>query len=238
MSAAKEHQGRKTSAIMIVWLFSAAFTFAQETNSTEASTVSTNLLTATNTSVTSFRTGPVKDDKYYEALKKWNAHEIKNIAEIEWIAHTVFTPAEEKQFRAIGVMLNKSTEVQAARKAQRDACFAAMCKADPTIVSVTEKLQNAWQTAAFEREAMAVLSPDEKAHYDKVFALALKSPEAGAAAQACKDAVRAAGIKIDPNYARLMERLESSYQVLRADFRYPSAPQKPETKPAVPHEGK
>ena len=179
------------------------------------------------------RTGPVKDDRYYEALKKWNAHEIKSIAEIEWIAHTVFTAEEDKQYRTEIGKAGKSPEAQAALKARRDAGFAAMCKADPTIAPVTEKLGAAYKTATLEREAMATLTPEEKAHYDKVFPASLKSPETKAAAQAYKDAVRAAAIKADPKNGELIDRLDSSYKVIRAEFRYDTEPKKPEPKPTV-----
>ena len=209
----------KNNITTIIWVCaaSALTVFAQDTNN--ASTPSP------------LRTGPIKDEKYYEALKKWNATEKKNIAEIEWIAHTVFTPAEDKQYRSIERIVSKSPEVQAAKQAQRDAGFAAMCKADPTIAPVTEKLETAYKTMS-EREAMATLTPEEKAHYDKVFPAALRSPEAKAAAQAYKDAVRAAAIKADPINGQLIDRLESSYKILRADFRYESATKKPEQKPA------
>ena len=108
---------------MVAW---AAMAVAQETNRAPAPTSS--------------RTGPMQDDRYYDTLRRWNAHEIRSRADIECLAHTVFAPAEDKQYRAIAATVGKTPEVQAANKAHSEMKNTMMVKINPACSELNRRL--------------------------------------------------------------------------------------------------
>ena len=160
-------------------------------------------------------------------VRPWKGLELK--------AHECFTDAEDFEHHRVFIEAVKTPEVVAAAKAEEDAKKAAMLKADPTLAPVLEKIATARKTMRISA-AIATLTPEEKAQYDKAFGVALRSPEVQAANQAATEIRNAMMIKINPACAEFNKRLAAAMEAARKDFYSKEKPaeHKADPKPAAP----
>lgn len=152
-------------------------------------------------------TNPVVAPKTY--VRPWKGIELK--------AHECFTDAEDIEHHKVYIEAVKTPEVVAAIKADEDATRAGMLKADSAVAPVLDKIASARKTMRIS-DAMATLTPEEKARYDKAFGVAFKMPEVQAAREAHGEMVNAMMIKIDPACAELNRRLAAAWEAARKDF--------------------